>query len=173
MFYGQNCFEADKAKGPNRTDQSVCDSWKKRPLRCAHYPFNPKKPHECYHVSWTNSGEFKHVNHHCYIQPIVEKEPQEQEEQDPSEEPLQWQCEDDDNENENSGPPPRPILVFADIECALSEDRVFVPNLICWSSGEDADEVHHSDSKEEFLEALQALTEVETDARGRNTIVSC
>ena len=135
------------------------------------YPFNPKKLHKCYHVSWTNCGEFKHVNHFCYIQPIVEKEPQEQEEQDPSEEPLQWQCEDDDNENENSGPPPRPISVFADIECALSKDRVFVPNLICWSSEEDADEVHHSDSSstimEEFLEALQALTEVETDARGR------
>ena len=70
-------------------------------------------------------------------------------------------------------PPPRPILVFADIECALSEDRVFVPNLICWSSEEDADKVHHSDCKEEFLEALQALTEVETDARGRNTMVGC
>ena len=173
MFYGQNCFEADKAKGPKRTDQSVCDSWKKCPLCCAHYPFNPKKPHKCYHVSCTNCGEFKHVNHRCYIQPIVEKEPQEQELQDPLEEPLQWQCEDDDNENENSGPPPRPILAFADIECALSEDRVFVPNLICWSSEEDADEVHHSDSKEEFLEALQALTEVEIDARGRNTMVGC
>ena len=104
MFYGQNCFEADKAKGPKRTDQSVCDSWKKCPLCCAHYPFNPKKPHKCYHVSWTNCGELKHVNHRCYIQPIVEKEPQEQEEQDPLEEPLQWQCEDDDNEKENSGP---------------------------------------------------------------------
>ena len=170
MFYGQNCFEAHKAKGPKRTDQSVCDSWKKCPLCCAHYPVNPKKPHKCYHVSCTNCGEFKHVNHRCYIQPIVEKEPQEQELQDPLEEPLQWQCEDDDNENENSGPPPRPILVFADIECALSEDRVFVPNLICWSSEEDADEVHHSDSMEEFLEALQALTEVETDARGRKVI---
>ena len=170
MFYGQNCFEADKAKGPKRTDQSVCDSWKKCPLCCAHYPFNPKKPHKCYHVSCTNCSEFKHVNHRCYIQPIVEKEPQEQEEHDPLEEPLQWQCEDDDNENENSGPPPSPILVFADIECALSEDRVFVPNLICWSSEEDADQVHHSYSMEEFLEALQALTEVETDARGRKVI---
>ena len=106
MFYGQNCFEAHKAKGPKRTDQSVCDSWKiKCPLGCAHYPFNPKKPHKCYHVSCTNCGGFKHVNNRWYIQPIVEKEPQEQEEQDPSEEPLQWQCEDDDNENENSAPP--------------------------------------------------------------------
>ena len=35
------------------------------------------------------------MNYLRYIQPIVEKEPQEQEEQDPLEEPLQWQCEDD------------------------------------------------------------------------------
>ena len=67
-------------------------------------------------------------------------------------------------------PPPRPILVFADIECALSEDRVFVPNLICWSSEEDGDEENHLDTMEEFIEALKALTEVETDARGRKVI---
>ena len=47
---------------------------------------------------------------------------------------------------------------------------MFVPNLICWSSEEDGDEVHHSDSIEKFLEALQALTEVESDARGRKVI---
>ena len=45
--------------------------------------FNPKKPHKFYHVSCTNCVEFKHVNHRWYIQPIVEKEPQEHEEQDP------------------------------------------------------------------------------------------
>ena len=149
-----------------RTDQSVCDSWKKCPLCCAHYHINSKKPHKGYHVSCTSCcGEFKHVNHRCYIQPIVEEELQEQEDN-PLEEPLQWQCEDDDNENENSGPPPRPILVFANIEWALSEDRKFIPNLICWLSEEDGDEVHHSDSMEEFLEALQALTEVYNASQG-------
>ena len=105
------------------------------------------------------------MNHRCYIQPIVEEELQEQEDN-PLEEPLPWQCEDDDNENENSGPPPRPILVFANIEWALSEDRKFIPNLICCLSEEDGDEVHHSDSMEEFLEALQALTEVYNASQG-------
>ena len=63
-----------------RTDQSVCDSWKKCPLCCAHYHVNSKKRHKCYHVSCTSCcGEFKHLNHRCYIQPIVEEEPQEQE----------------------------------------------------------------------------------------------
>ena len=98
-----------------RTDQSVCDSWKKCPLCCAHYHVNSKKRHKCYHVSCTSCcGEFKHLNHRCYIQPIVEEEPQEQED-DPLEEPLQWQCE-DERERKQCPPPPRPLLVFANIE---------------------------------------------------------
>ena len=88
-------------------------------------PHHRNKPHNCYHVSCTNCGEFKHVNNRCYIQPIVEEEPQEQEDG-ALEEPLQWQCEDDDNENENSGPPPRPILVFANIECAKFTGGIFL-----------------------------------------------
>ena len=87
-----------------RTDQSVCDSWKKCPLCCAHYHVNSKKRHKCYHVSCTSCcGEFKHLNHRCYIQPIVEEEPQEQED-DPLEEPLQWQCE-DERERKQCPPP--------------------------------------------------------------------
>ena len=87
-----------------RTDQSVCDSWKKCPLCCAHYHINSKKRHKCYHVSCTSCcGEFKHLNHRCYIQPIVEEEPQEQED-DPLEEPLQWQCE-DERERKQCPPP--------------------------------------------------------------------
>ena len=117
MFYGKNCFEADKAKGPKRTDQSVCDSWKKCPLCCAHYHVNSKKRHKCYHVSCTSCcGKFKHLNHRCYIQPIVEEELQEQED-DPLEEPLQWQCEDERERKQcPPPPPPRPILVFSNIE---------------------------------------------------------
>ena len=43
-------------------------------------------------------------------------------------------------------------------------ERVFMPNLICWSSEED-DEIFHSDSIEDFLQALEDLTEVEGDER--------
>ena len=53
-------------------------------------------------------GEFKHLNHRCYIQPIVEEEPQEQED-DPLEEPLQWQCE-DERERKQCPPPTTPYL---------------------------------------------------------------
>ena len=40
------------------------------------------------------------------------------------------------------------------------EHRLFQPNLIRWSS-EEEEEIHHSSSIEEFLEACDALTEVE------------
>ena len=58
---------------------------------------------------------------------------------------------------------------LADIECALSDDRVFQPNLICWSSEED-EEIHHTSSIEQFLEACDALTEVEDDEQERKVI---
>lgn len=83
-----------------------------------------KKPHKCYHVSCTNCGEFAHVAHRCYIQPIVKPTPEEQE--DPLEYPMNFQFEADDDNHER-GPPPLPVLCFADIEFALSEDRVFSP----------------------------------------------
>lgn len=141
MFYGQDCFDAHKAKGQKRTDQSICESWKKCLRCCGHFHVNPKKPHKCYHISCTNCGEFAHVNHRCYIQPIVEEPPREQQE-DPLEDPLHFQFEaDDGDDDENRGPSPRPVLCFADIECTLSDDRMFFPNLICWSSREDGDDI--------------------------------
>lgn len=85
------------------------------------------------------------------------------------EEPLNWQYGDSEEENEKKAPPPKPILVFADIECALSQDRVFTPNLICWSA-EDKEDIHHTDSIPEFLDALEQLTEVEEDDRPRKVI---
>ena len=57
-----------------------------------------------------------------------------------------------------------PVLNFADIERSLTEERVFMPNLISWSSEED-DEIFHSDSIEDSLQALEDLTEVEGDER--------
>ncbi|CAH3034025.1 unnamed protein product [Porites lobata] len=85
------------------------------------------------------------------------------------EDPMVFQNENDD-ENEEKGPPPPPVLNFADIECSLTEERVFIPNLICWSSEED-DELFHSDSIEDFLQALEDLTEVEGDERPRKELL--
>lgn len=69
----------------------------------------PKKPHKCFHVVCRNCGEFQHVNHRCYIQPIREKKQQQQtlevEEEDLLEESL---SEDDNENNDKKAPPPNP-----------------------------------------------------------------
>ena len=137
-FYGQDCFEAHKKKGKKKDDKSICESWRKC-LKCsAEFHFDPNKPHKCYHVTCTDCGEFKHVNHRCFIQPVQPKEDTTQE--DAFEDPMAFQNEDDD-QNEEKGPPPPPVLNFADIECSLTEERVFMRNLICWSSKEDDETV--------------------------------
>ena len=166
MFYGQDCFQAHKTKGKKRGDESICDRWKKCPLCCAEYQVNPKKPHKCYHVTCRNCGEFTHVARRCCIQPIKE-EAHSQQQDDFFDDPMNFN--DDDDDDDERGPPPPPVLNFADIECAISEDRVFQPNLICWSSEED-EEIHHARTIEEFLEACEALTEVEDDERPRKVI---
>ena len=81
---------------------------------------------------------------------------------------MAFQNEDDDA-NEEKGPPPPPVLNFADIERSLTEERVFMPNLTCWSSEED-DEIFHTDSIEDSLQALEHLTVVEGDERPRKVI---
>ena len=113
------------------------------------------------------------MNHRCYIQPIREEKQQQQtleveeeEEEDLLEESL---AEGDNENNDKKGPPPKPLLVFADIECSLDADRVFTPNLVCWSA-EDEDEIHHTECMTDFLEALEDLTHVEDDERERKVI---
>ena len=168
MFYGQDCFQAHKTKGKKRGDESICDRWKKCPLCCAEYQVNPKKPHKCYHVTCRNWGKFTHVAHRCCIQPIKEEAPQ-QPQVDAFEDPMYFQFDDDDDDEDKRGPPPPPVLNFTDIECALTEDRVFEPNLICWSSEEDED-IHHATTVNEFLDACDSMTEVEDDERPRTVI---
>lgn len=46
---------------------------------------------------------------------------------------------------------------------------MFHAHLICWSSAEE-DEIHHSDKIEDFLAALEELTEVEGDERERKVV---
>ena len=66
-FYGQEYFEAHKKKGKKKDDKSICEGWRKC-LKCsAEFHFDLTKLHECYHVTCTNCGEFKHVNHRCFI----------------------------------------------------------------------------------------------------------
>lgn len=77
--------------------------------------------------------------------------------------PNEFNEEEDENEDKQ-GPPPPPVLHFFDIE------RIFIPNLICWSSEEDDDVIHHCNNIEDFRQALEGLTEVEGDERPRKVI---
>ena len=65
--------------------------------------------------------------------------------------------------------PHPPTLNFAPIECAFTKDQAFEPNLIYWSSEEDKD-IHHATTINEFLDACEAMTEVEDDVRPRKVI---
>ena len=123
------------------------------------YFVNPKKPHKCYDVTCKNCGEFAHVAHRCYIQPIFEEQPQQQDDED---------FEDSLQKKKEKGPPP-PTLNFAPIECAFTKDQAFEPSLIYWSSEEDKD-IHHATTINEFLDACEAMTEVEDDVRPRKVI---
>ena len=154
-------------KGNKKNDTSLCERWRKC-LKCsAEYRVDPKKPHECYHATCSNCGEFTHVNHRCFIQPVTPKEDTPVEED--LEKPVEDNNDDDDDNEEKKGPPPPPLINFADIECYLTEERDFVPNLICWSTEED-DDICHAYTIEEFLNALEDLTEVEGDERPRKVI---
>ena len=110
------------------------------------------------------------VAHFCSIQAIKEEAPPQLQE-DAFEDPMYFQFDDDndDDDDDKRGPPPPPVLNFADIECAIAEDREFQPNLICWSSEAD-EKSHHARTIEEFLEACEALTEVEDNDRLRKVI---
>ena len=81
-------------KGKKKDEKSICESWRKCWKCSAEFHFDPTKPHECYHVTCTNCGEFKHVNHRCFIQPVQPKEDTAQE--DAFEDPMAFQNEDDD-----------------------------------------------------------------------------
>ena len=41
---------------------------------CQVYKFRPKKKHHCYHALCRNCKEVTHVNHRCFIQPIVDED---------------------------------------------------------------------------------------------------
>ena len=69
------------------------------------FHFDLTKLRECYHVTCTNWGEFKHVNHRCFIQLVQLKKDTAQ--VDGFEDPMAFQNEDDDD-NEEKGPPPPP-----------------------------------------------------------------
>ena len=109
-FYGPSCLQFHQASGN-------CGK-KKKCLDChAGYKVDPKHPHRCGEEECYSCGQFVPIaTHKCFIQPPFEPPP-----------PQQRNAE---GETTNETPPPK--LVFADIECMLTEERGFIPNLLCY-----------------------------------------
>ena len=109
-FYGPNCLRHHQAMG-------YCDKYKTCPTCKADYKVDKKHEHICGHDECYSCGHMVNIaDHRCFIQRPYEPPP------------LQQRSEDGEESNET--PPPK--LVYADIECLLTEERGFVPNLLCY-----------------------------------------
>ena len=116
-------------------------------LQCqGQYAVIKGKRHRCGYAKCNVCKEYVYINdHRCYIQPVVE------------EEPIQTE--------EGGGckvAPPPPLFVYADIEAFQNEEKVFIANLLCYSSSEE-EEIHVIDGDHcvlNFLQELDDLAEV-------------
>ena len=110
-FYGQNCLSYHQAS-------KECGKYLKCLTCFARYKVDRKHPHRCYVAECYSCRQYvKIATHKCYIQPPLEPPP-----------PQQRNANGETTANEV--PPPK--LVYADIECMLTEERGFVPNLLCY-----------------------------------------
>ena len=110
-FYGQNCLQYHQS-----TDR--CSKYKKCLTCFAGYKVDKKHPHRCYETECYSCGLTVNITKHkCFIQPPFEPPP-----------PQQRNANGETTANEV--PPPK--LMYADIECMLTEERGFIPNLLCY-----------------------------------------
>ena len=117
-------------------------------LKCqAQYTVVPNRRHQCGHAKcpvcqeWVSIQDYK-----CYIQPVVENE-----EPEPTEEGGGCMV-----------APPPPLFVYADFEAMQNAEGVFVANLLCYSSSEEAT-IHVLDGEDcalQFLRDLDDLTDI-------------
>ena len=110
-FYGQHCLAHHQAS--NR-----CAKFKKC-LHCfAGYKVDKKHPLRCYYEECYSCGLTVNIKtHQCYIQPPFEPPP-----------PQQRNA----NGETTAEEVPPPKLIYADIECLLTKERGFHPNLLCY-----------------------------------------
>ena len=110
-FYGQHCLAHHQAS-------KECGK-KKKCLHCfAGYKVDKKHPHRCYYEECYSCGLTVNIKtHKCYIQPPFEPPP-----------PQQRNA----NGETTAEEVPPPKLIYADIECLLTEERGFHPNLLCY-----------------------------------------
>ena len=110
-FYGPNCLAFHRSS-------KKCGKFVKCLTCCAVYKVDKKHRHLCGWEECYSCGlDVPIADHRCFIQPPFEPPPPQQRNAD----------------GETTGdtiPPPK--LMYADIECLLTEDRGFVPNLLCY-----------------------------------------
>ena len=149
LFYGPSCFQEHQRSG-------ICKSYK-HCLKCsAEYKVIPGKPHRCFFAKCSSCKKYVNIQEHkCFIQPIKEDEDEESTNGKKKKKPL------------------KPLFVYADIEAMTMPDRSFEVNLLCYRTSEE-DTIHSHWGKDgcfEFLEEMDALTEVEDDDRERPIII--
>ena len=142
-FYGQNCYDAHK-----RGTKSVCSRFKKCHECCQVYKFNPKKKHRCQHALCHNCKQVTHVNHRCFIQPIVDEE--------------KTDSEDADNEimmeAENEGEMLEPMVSVMDFECTTDEMKEFEVVRVGWKYLGERDSYQEAGTAMDVLRDAKART---------------
>ena len=149
-FFGPSC------KG-HHFDTKQCQSHKTCQNCQAVYMVIKGKRHRCGFSKCPVCTKWVFIaDHKCYIQPVVEEQPE------PTEEGGGCMV-----------APPPPLFVYADIEALQNHDSVFQANLLCYSSSEEED-IHVLDGEEcvlNFLHELDDLAEVPESDKRREIIV--
>jgi len=149
-FYGAYCKR-------HHVVTKQCESVKTC-LKCqAQYTVVPDRRHKCGHAKCPVCHQWVSIQEHkCYIQPVVEEE------------------EEGGGSMEAPPPPPSPpLFVYADFEAMQNAEGMFVPNLLCYSSGEET-AIHVLDGEDcalQFLEAMDDLTDVPDQENEREILV--
>ena len=170
MFYSPDCLEAHKRGTEKR--KSVCARFNKCKECCKVH--RRTKGHHCGYARCSNCGAVRQIHHQCFIQPFKPKKAKENEEE--NEEYVGQSEEEDDDLPAGGGDDekPPPLIIAFDIECEAlsiegSEDKLFEPILIGWSTLYEVNDYHEVASIKEFLDAMLRKTNVD----GKDRDVYC
>ena len=159
-FYGQNRYDAHK-RGAN----SVCSRFKKCHECCQVNKVRPKKKHHCYHALCRNCKEVTHVNHRCFIQPIVDEDktawgPRMVSED--ADEERMMEFEEAENEGDSEGKEKvEPMICAMDFECTQNEIKELEVVLVGWKYLGEIDSYQEAGTAMDLLRDAQARTVTE------------
>ena len=145
----------------------MCKRFKKCNTCCKVYKRHLQ--HDCFKAKCGNCGERKEIQHCCFIQPFKSKKDAEQPEE-PEEEHVAQSDEEEDELRLPEKKKPDPLIIAFDIECEAqdiegTEDKVFEPVLIAWSTLREPEDYHEVTTIKEFLNEMFAKTVFEGEER--------